>query len=93
MLKRAVQIGLLSLGLAGCGTTGVSYDGNGTYTVAAEHGSLDGSWGRAEQEARSQALAVCAGQQSTPQIVTTERSGILGVTPQRIVLTFTCHRQ
>lgn len=90
-MKRAVAI-LSALALAGCASTGVVASGDNTYTASAEYGSLTGSWGRATQEARGMARAFCDGRGRSERVVVLSeiRSGVFGVTPQRVSLVFAC---
>lgn len=92
--KQLLLVGFAALALAGCGTTGGGFTDNsdGSYTVAAQHGSLDGSWPRAERDATTLAYGLCARQQAVPVVAAVWRTGVYGFTPQRVELTFRCSR-
>jgi len=85
-----VSIGLAVFALAACGTNGVMEISSSTYSVSAQYGSMNGSWGRARQEAVAQAKELCAAKGQTYTLIGEKQTGIFGVTPQRSTITFSC---
>jgi hypothetical protein len=86
----AVLLTVLFVALSACGTADVIQTSPTTYSVSAQYGSLNGSWGRAKDEATAKATQFCKakGQLVTP--LDEQRSGVLGFTPQSSTITFAC---
>jgi hypothetical protein len=61
-----------------------------TYSVSADFGSINGSWDRAKVEATAKATQFCKAKGQLVTLLDEQRSGILGVTPQKSTITFTC---
>lgn len=61
-----------------------------TYTASAWHGSLTGSWPRAEQDAVATAKKYCASRKELYVFISEARSGAYGLSPQRVEITFQC---
>lgn len=80
----------LALVAAGCGTTRVTVLSQSTYSVSAQYGSLNGSWARAREDAVAKAQEFCAAKKQTYALIKEQQSGVLGFTPQRVDITFTC---
>ena len=90
-LKFAILISPLVL-LAGCGSTDVMKNVDGTYTVAAQYGSLNGSWDRASKEANEKALIFCDSKGEPLRLIDERREGAWGLTPQRAEVKFECSK-
>ena len=93
MKLHKVHIALISsaLILAGCGTSEVIKNptANG-YVVSAQYGALNGSWGRASQEAVEKAKAYCQASGKQYIFITEERTGVVGWSPQESSIAFDC---
>ncbi len=76
--------------LVGCGTSEVVKGPNSTYTVSAQYGSLNGSWGRASQEAMQRAQFFCDVKGENFVFLGEQRDGVLGWSPQVSTITFRC---
>jgi hypothetical protein len=76
--------------LSGCGTTDVKETSPSTYTVSAQYGSLNGSWERAREDAVAKAREFCAAKRQTYSFINAQQSGVLGFSPQRSTITFSC---
>jgi hypothetical protein len=61
-----------------------------TYSVSADFGSINGGWDRAKVEATAKATQFCKAKGQLVTLLDEQRSGILGVTPQKSTVTFTC---
>jgi hypothetical protein len=85
-----LAIPIVLVWLSGCGTTDVREISTSTYTVSAQYGALNGSWDRATEEAAAKAKAFCAAKQQTYSYINMQQSGVVGFSPQRSTLTFTC---
>lgn len=82
----------IALLLSGCmGVSNVTkIENTGTYSVSGSYGSINGSWGRASQEASQTAVKFCRGMNMEARLINEDRSGIFGVTPQVSTITFEC---
>jgi hypothetical protein len=89
-LRIAILSGTLTLLAACAGPVGVRPISESTYSVSAQHGSLDGSWARARQDAVAQAQEFCTAKGRSYELIKEERSGVYGFSPQRSTITFTC---
>jgi hypothetical protein len=81
---------ILVVFLVGCGTSEVVKGPNSTYTVSAQYGSLNGSWGRASQEAMQRAQFFCDVKDEKFVFLGEQRDGVLGWSPQVSTITFRC---
>jgi hypothetical protein len=76
--------------LPGCGTTEVHELSPSKYSVSAQYGALNGSWDRAQQEAVAKGKEFCAGKRETYDFISEQRSGVVGFSPQKSTIYFTC---
>ena len=86
----AVLLTLLSVLLSGCGAADIVQTGPTTYSASAQYGSLNGSWGRARDEATAKATQFCKAKGQVVTLLDEQRSGVLGFTPQNSTITFAC---
>jgi hypothetical protein len=84
----AVPIALVSL--SGCGTSAVKELSQSTYSVSAQYGSMNGSWGRAQSDAIAKAKEFCAAKRETFSLNNEQRAGVFGFSPQSSTITFSC---
>lgn len=77
--------------LSACGTSEVIKNptANG-YVVSAQYGALNGSWGRATQEAAEKAKEFCAASGRQFLFITEQRTGVVGWSPQESSIAFDC---
>jgi hypothetical protein len=89
-MKKLLTIIVTSAALTACGTSEVMKSGDNTFTVQSQYGSVNGSWARAESEARTKATDFCAqtGQQAI--VLNESKAGVLGWSPQSSTVTFRC---
>jgi hypothetical protein len=76
--------------LSGCGATEIMKNVDDTYKVAAQYGSVNGSWDRASQEANQKALVYCQGMGKKLVLIDERREGVWGMSPQRAEVKFKC---
>lgn len=81
---------LMSVFLASCGTTEVVRNENNTYTVSAQYGAMNGSWDRAQSEAKQKASQFCAQSGLQYYFVNEVRAGVVGWSPQSSTINFSC---
>ncbi|MDA8816157.1 hypothetical protein N9N68_02955 [Gammaproteobacteria bacterium] len=88
-LKKILVLGAVLI-ISSCGTTPMRTAADGTYTISAQYGSLNGSWERASSSVNEQALNFC--NESGKKVVVIEeiQDGVWGVSPQRSTLRFYC---
>jgi hypothetical protein len=90
----AVLLTLLFVLLSGCMASMQASDvvqtSPTTYSVSADFGSINGSWDRAKVEATAKATQFCKAKGQLVTLLDEQRSGVLGVTPQKSTITFTC---
>lgn len=89
MHKLTLILGTILI-ISGCGTTPMRTSADGTYTISAQYGSLNGSWERASSSVNEQAFNFC--NESGKKVVVIEeiQDGVWGVSPQRSTLRFYC---
>jgi capsule polysaccharide export protein KpsE/RkpR len=75
---------------SGCGTSEVFKNPDSTLRVAAQYGSLNGSWDRAQIEAVTKAKQHCQQMGMQFNFVNEARTGVPGWSPQKSEVTFTC---
>ena len=76
--------------ISGCGTTPMRTSADGSYTISAQFGSLNGSWEKASTTVNDSAFSFCNELGKKVTIIEEVQSGILGLTPQRSTLRFYC---
>jgi hypothetical protein len=89
-MLRLIGVVLLVGVLAGCGVSPVREISPSTYVVTSQHGALDGSWDKAQQEAISKANEYCSSKGLAYAFVNEQRAGVVGWSPQSSTITFTC---
>jgi len=72
------------------GATAVTELPNSTYSVSASHGSITGSWERAERDAVATANEFCKARGKVFAPIGQQRSGVYGWSPQVSTVTFRC---
>ena len=89
MHKLTLILGTILI-ISGCGTTPMRTSADGTYTISAQFGSLNGSWERASSIVNEQAFNFC--NESGKKVIVIEeiQDGVWGVSPQRSTLRFYC---
>ena len=90
MLSERIIVVLSVLLLAACGSTGVRERADGTFTVSAQFGSINGSWERASGAVNDEARTFCSKMGKEVAIVEEVQDGTYGFTPQRAILRFNC---
>ena len=77
--------------LVSCGVSPIYKNScNDIYTISAQYGSVNGSWGRASREANEAAASHCTKAGSQVILLTEQRTGLPGFTPQESTITFKC---
>ena len=89
-MKKLIPLMLL-IALVGCGSTPVRTNADGTYTISAQFGSLNGSWERASSLVNQQALDFCNKLETKVIVIEEAQDGFFGITPQRVRLRFKCN--
>ena len=87
---RILSLSLLTLFIAGCGSTAVRTNADGTYSVSAQYGSVNGSWDRASREANEKAVNFCNELSQGVVVLSERQDGEYGFTPQRADVRFQC---
>src|SRR5450755_3010505 len=86
----AIALPIVLVSLSGCGTSAVKELSPSTYSVSAQYGSMNGSWGRAQTEAIAKAKEFCAAKRETFSLMNEQRAGVFGFSPQSSTITFSC---
>lgn len=86
-------LALLAPLLIGCGSTPVRTNADGTYSVAAQYGSVNGSWDRASRQANEKAVSFCNERSQGVVVLSETQDGVYGFTPQRKELRFSCSKE
>jgi len=76
--------------ISSCGTTPMQTNADGSYTISAQYGSLNGSWERASREVNERAYSFCDKKDQKVVIIEESQDGVYGLSPQRSVLRFYC---
>ena len=87
---RILSLSLLTLFIAGCGPTAVRTNADGTYSVSAQYGSVNGSWDRASREANEKAVNFCNKLAQGVVVLSEKQDGVYGFSPQRADVRFQC---
>ncbi|MDA9595430.1 hypothetical protein N9S29_02890 [SAR86 cluster bacterium] len=89
-MKKLIPLILLTA-FVGCGSTPIRTNADGTYTISAQFGSLNGSWEKASSLVNQQALDFCNKLAKKVIVIEEAQDGWFGITPQRARLKFKCN--
>ena len=76
--------------ISGCGTTPMRTSADGSYTISAQFGALNGSWEKASKVVNEQAYNFCNKSGKKVVVIEEIQDGVWGFSPQRATLRFNC---